>query len=110
MVRQQGFVTDPGGYCGHRHRKVIPFDMAKQRRFIIGTHRRFLMVTGAGGSIGSELCRQLVNLGLARLILVDHSEYQLFEIQTELAGAEVELVSEVLDVQDVAAITSALNR
>ncbi len=69
-----------------------------------------VLVTGAGGSIGSELCRQLVNLGLARLILVDHSEYQLFEIQAELAEVEVELVSEVLDVQDVAAIKSALNR
>ena len=88
-------------------RETVYLDPEELREFI---KDKTVLVTGAGGSIGSELCRQLVNLGLARLILVDHSEYQLFEIQTELAGAEVELVSEVLDVQDGAAIKSALNR
>ncbi len=43
------------------------------------------MVTGAGGSIGSELCRQLSRLGPARLVMVDHSEPALFEIDRELA-------------------------
>ena len=43
-----------------------------------------VLVTGAGGSIGSELCRQLAVLGAARLILVEQGESALYEIEREL--------------------------
>jgi FlaA1/EpsC-like NDP-sugar epimerase len=45
---------------------------------------RAVLVTGAGGSIGSELCRQLARLGVGRLILVEQGETVLYEIEREL--------------------------
>ena len=49
-----------------------------------GLTGQVVLVTGAGGSIGSELCRQIVNKGPAKLLLVDHSEYALYAVHHEL--------------------------
>ncbi|WP_367605764.1 polysaccharide biosynthesis protein [Legionella sp. W05-934-2] len=43
-----------------------------------------VLVTGGGGSIGSELCRQVLRLAPAQLMIIDHSEFNLYEIEREL--------------------------
>ncbi len=45
---------------------------------------KIVLVSGGGGSIGAELCRQVARLSPARLIIIDHSEFSLFEIEREL--------------------------
>ncbi|MFW2389383.1 MAG: polysaccharide biosynthesis protein, partial [Polyangiales bacterium] len=66
-----------------------------------------VMVTGAGGSIGSELCRQVAAYRPSRVILVEHSENALFEIHSELSNRfrELEVAPCVADITDVPRMT-----
>ena len=48
------------------------------------THHKTILVTGGGGSIGSELCRQIAKLNPARLIMLERSEFNLYTIELEL--------------------------
>ncbi len=50
-----------------------------------------VLVTGAGGSIGSELCRQIARLGAARLVCVDVSEYAVYALEQELQEAHPQM-------------------
>ncbi|WP_143815313.1 polysaccharide biosynthesis protein [Longibacter salinarum] len=71
-----------------------------------------VLVTGAGGSIGAELCEQLVRLHPERLILVDMCEYNLYRIQTRLGRRQhsVEMVYSITDVRDRSALERLFQR
>lgn len=62
-------------------RKPVRIDQAEIERFVQGKR---VLVTGAGGSIGSELCRQLARLGPERLVMLERAENNLFFIEMEL--------------------------
>jgi len=64
-------------------REQVEVDMKQVGSFLEG---HTVLVTGAGGSIGAELCRQIARVGPARLILVDNGETALFEIERELVS------------------------
>jgi FlaA1/EpsC-like NDP-sugar epimerase len=70
-------------------------------------HNKIVMVTGAGGSIGSELCRQIVKCEPRMLLLLDSSEAALFAIQQELESLKV---SNAPSVEVVGLLGSVTNR
>jgi len=64
-----------------RHPKDL--DKEKISSFI---KNKTILITGAGGSIGSEIVRQCIKFNAKKLILLDHSEYNLYQIEQEIAG------------------------
>jgi FlaA1/EpsC-like NDP-sugar epimerase len=64
-------------------REPVRMEIERVGAYLTG---RVVLVTGAGGSIGSELCRQIARVGPSRLVLLDHAEDNLFEIERELVG------------------------
>jgi len=62
-------------------RPIVNLDQQKIGRYLTG---RTILVTGAGGSIGSELCRQIINFDPKSIILLDAGEENLYNIQMEL--------------------------
>jgi FlaA1/EpsC-like NDP-sugar epimerase len=62
-------------------REPVRMELERVGAYLSG---KVVMVTGAGGSIGSELCRQIARVGPRKLVLVDHAEDNLFEIAREL--------------------------
>lgn len=58
--------------------------ISPKRKLMRHIEGKVILVTGAGGSIGSELCRQIIELKAKKLILLDHSEYLLYLIEGEI--------------------------
>lgn len=100
-----------GGILGGRYRiKEIELDDLLKRepvRLNLDEIAAYLkgktvLVSGAGGSIGSELCRQISLYSPERLILLDYAENNLFEIENELRQnfPELNIVTELADIKD----------
>lgn len=72
-----------------------------------------ILVTGAGGSIGSEICRQVSKFSPEKLILLGHGENSIYNIEMELLekySKEIELITEIADVQDADKMMSIMNK
>ena len=86
-------------------REPVQTDLAAVRAMLEG---RRLLVTGAGGSIGAELCRQMAAFGPAQIIALGHGENSLFELANDLnrvfrqlpAGTAPDLKTVVADIRD----------
>lgn len=81
-------------------RQEIKLDMAKIESRIFG---KTILVTGAGGSIGSEICRQVSKFNPKRLILLGHGENSIYLIHQELKNrynGKIEIIPIIADVQD----------
>lgn len=80
-------------------RSPVSLDALSIETFLSG---KVVLVTGAGGSIGSELTRQLLVCPISKLILVERSEFALFGIEREIAARlpQVEIVPVIADVCD----------
>lgn len=87
-------------------RPAVDLDTPELQRFLAGKR---VMVTGAGGSIGSEICRQTMRFCPERLLLVERAEGSLFEIDRELrhtwVGSDVRpIVADVCDAERIARV------
>ena len=90
-------------------RAPIDTDISKVR---VLAHARAVMVTGAGGSIGSELCRQIAALEPQLLVVLDHSENQVFETEVELRRRfpNLQIAPVIADIRDEARINRIFER
>ncbi|AGW92520.1 MULTISPECIES: polysaccharide biosynthesis protein [Cupriavidus] len=88
-------------------RDIVP---PREELFAKCTHRKVVLVTGAGGSIGSELCRQIATCDPARLILFDHSEFALYVVEQELRRGfpGLDLQARIGSVCDAEAVAAAM--
>jgi FlaA1/EpsC-like NDP-sugar epimerase len=83
-------------------RTAVSTDLNAVRRSITGQR---VLITGAGGSIGSEIARQVAEFNPARLLLLDHDETHLHDVSLILPGPSEQLL---VDVSDRAAVFEAL--
>ncbi|WP_182199804.1 polysaccharide biosynthesis protein [Paraliobacillus salinarum] len=82
-------------------RAPVKLDITKISEYVTNNT---VMVTGAGGSIGSEICRQLMRFTPSRIVLVGHGEFSIYTIDMELREKFAEMNTEIIpiigDVQD----------
>ena len=91
-------------------REQVSLNLEEIEHFLI---HKVVMVTGGGGSIGSELCRQIAKVDVKKLIIVDIYENNVYDIQQELRqlyGEKLELKIEIASVRDKDKVNQLLER
>ncbi|ART78208.1 hypothetical protein B4U37_20125 [Sutcliffiella horikoshii] len=91
-------------------RDPVKLDMASISESITG---KTVLVTGAGGSIGSEICRQISNFTPENLILLGHGENSIYSIELELRAkydTTINIFTEIADIQDRSKIFSIMEK
>ncbi len=113
LIIQNGRIDAPRCVSTSQYlmREDIPLDGPE----VAGTYAgRSVLVTGAGGSIGSELCRRLIESRPGRIVLYEQSELALYAIERELQGTAassgIELVAALGSVADPARVAEVLAR
>lgn len=90
-------------------RAQVRVDLDEIAAFLQG---QTVLVTGAGGSIGSELCRQIARFGPSKLLVLGHGENSIYEIDLELRrnSPKLDVVPIIADIQDVPRIDEVFAR
>ncbi|MCG8379009.1 MAG: polysaccharide biosynthesis protein, partial [Proteobacteria bacterium] len=71
---------------------------------------KVILVTGGGGSIGTELCLQISNLGVSKLIIFERSEYNLYKIEQKLSDSPVPVEFMLGDLCDIEKVDNVLSK
>ncbi|HTK55509.1 MAG TPA: nucleoside-diphosphate sugar epimerase/dehydratase, partial [Gemmatimonadales bacterium] len=90
-------------------REPVKTDQAQVAHLLSGMT---VMVTGAGGSIGSEICRQVARFGVRKLVLLGHGENSIFGIENELRTRhpELDLTAVIADIRDTKRLDATFDR
>ncbi|MFP5105821.1 polysaccharide biosynthesis protein [Neobacillus sp. C211] len=98
--------VEPGDLLG---REPVELDTHSIAKYITNS---VVLVTGAGGSIGSEICRQVTQFSPSKLILLGHGENSIYTIEMELKSSlsnKIEIVTEIADITDRDKIFAIMN-
>ncbi|WP_209122898.1 nucleoside-diphosphate sugar epimerase/dehydratase [Alkalihalobacillus sp. BA299] len=91
-------------------REQVQLDIDKISGYVT---EKVVLVTGAGGSIGSEVCRQVSNFNPKQLVLLGHGENSIYSIEIELketyGHTNIEFITEIADLQDADKMMTVMN-
>jgi len=111
--------TAPGKMVPAKIRRVAVEDLMKREPIVLddaGLHDlitdKVIMVTGAGGSIGSELCRQIAGYQPSMLVLFEQSEFAMYRIEQSLRDAyeNLPIASVIGDIKNVKRVNQAMHQ
>jgi FlaA1/EpsC-like NDP-sugar epimerase len=110
-----------GKVCVNQFRDIQMEDLLGREEIVLDIERisekltdKVVLVTGAGGSIGSEICRQVSLFNPSKLVLLGHGENSIYSIEMELKeqfrNSNIKFISEIADIQDEKKMMSIMGR